>query len=310
MKVIDDLEFYRGIEAEVRSNMKKFETSLVEVAKKAVKEAGFEIGSYPVEGYYYETQELTTYFKCIRTLQEKLTEKKTQSIKKLHNIYTHKIFGLNKSRRTALDMEHGDPDLAPVTVSPVRDPVYYASKEAFEKEGKWTIDNIMKSIDLNNLGTCLVGLAVLVDNINKGKKYNPLATCLACETTVLSREKVCAVTAFMPKSVDWRVSKRVEDYGKEVVSGYNDLFGKNNFKGKLNYVTPDNIEGILKSVDSIIRCVNLNCVDDNGRKSFYHWAIKPKQKTKKDASTIDAYKVVDFMDSRIVTTKDWREITN
>jgi len=309
MKIIDDLEFYRGNEALIRTGMKRFETSIVNIAEKALGEAGFDIGNYPIEGYYYETKELERYFRCIRTLQEKFTEKKTANIKKLHGIYTHPIFGLEKGRRTAIDMEHGDQNLAPVTVSPVRDPIYYASKKAFKSYGTWTIDNIMKNIERDKIGTCLVGLAILVDDDNKKKNYNPIATCLSCETTVLSREKLRVKTSVKaPEGIDWKISKNIEEYGKKVIDGYNELFEKNNFKEKLGYITPDNILGILERADSIIRCVNLNCVDDNGRKLFYHWAIKPKDKVKKDATTIDAYKVVDFMDSKIVTTKDWREI--
>lgn len=309
MKIIDDLEFYRGNETLVRTGMKKFETSLVNIAKKAVGEAGFEIGNYPIEGYYYETKELEMYFKCIRTLQEKFTEKKTANIKKLHNIYTNPIFGLEKSRRTAIDMEHGNINESPVTISPVKDPIYYASRKAFESYRKWTIDNIMKNIDRDKLGTCLVGLAILVDDDNKKKKYNPIATCLACETTVLSREKLAIKISFKaPEQIDWKVSKNIEEYGKKVIDGYNNLFEKNNFKEKLEYITPDNILGILERADSVIRCVNLNYIDDNGSKLYYHWAIKPKKKIKKGASTIDLYKVVDFLDDKIITTKDWREI--
>ena len=35
-----------------------------------------------------------------------------------------------------------------------------------------------------------------------------------------------------------------------------------------------------------------------------------RKKIKKDASTIDMYKVVDFLGSKITTTKDWRQILN
>ncbi len=307
---VDDVQYYRALEAEVRESMKLFEAGLLPLAEQGVKDGGFNVGSYPVEGYYHETPELTKYFNCIRTLQGNYTDKVTPAIQHLHNVYTHPIFGLKQGIRTAINpTDVYYPQLDPVTISPVAEAVTIATQRLADGRPlpDWTTESIMQEAENIPKGTCLVGLALLVDKLHKEKgKYNPVATCAARETTVLSAMKWVVITAVGPETkVDWRVSPKVEAYGKEVVEGYNDLInkygiqvkrgkGSKNVQRDVRQITPQNVESILKSAPDMKRCVNLCSHDKLG---FYHWAIVENN---------EKHRVVDFYAPQIVTTKEYQ----
>lgn len=292
--VVDNTQYFRAVECQVRKYMKKFETPLLPIAEQAVKDAGFTVEEHPKEGYYNETPELRTYFDCLRTLQENFTDKITPSIQKLHDIYTNSIFGLEQGKPTAINPDAGLPFETPVTISPMLDPVSVAS---YHTQPNWTIERIMKELEGMELGICLVGLGVLVDKGNKNPdgSYNPLATCMACETTVLSRMKIAWKGL---RTVDWQVSKDVEKFGNKVIEEYSNLmtaYGDPNLRMPL--VTPENVLKILDEAPRMERCVNLNIIDIPGKpKQYYHWAI---------ISEDTRYRVVDFFKDRIITTQEF-----
>lgn len=295
--VVDNLQYFRAVDAQVRKHMKRFEAGLLPIARQAVKDAGFGVKGVPIEGYYHETPELKEYFTLIRTLQHNYTDTITPAIERLHDVYTHPIFGLGQGRPTAISDRDSKKVMYPnepySTVSPVADPVTVASMKIMPN---WTINRIMNEIDKLNLGTCLVGLALLVDKENSS---NPLATCMACETTVLSRMKAIARGISPVPEVEWRVSKEVEKYGERVVNGYNDLF-RNYAASKLEAerVTQRNAALILENVPPLERCVNLNIDGMTGRPDgYYHWAIEHDGKR---------HVVCEFWSPHIVTTQDWQ----
>lgn len=307
MLTVDNLKFYRAEESAIRTAMKRFEMELFSTADQAVKDAGFEIRDYPKEGYYHD-ETLQGYFDRIRTLQNNFTEKVTPAIKKLHEIYTNPIFGIKQARATALNPDDvyykkGDTlhPSRPVTISTMIDPITVASDKTMPG---WTIEKIMEAIDRDNLGVCLVGLGIMVDEIGKEKKgrYNPLATCLACETTVLTRELCVPMAAPSSKpEVEWKVSPKVEEYGRKVIDGYNSLFNRHSrLRLELAYVTPENAEELFDDAPSVERCVNLNADFLTGRHDpYYHWSIK--------YSSVGDYEVVDFFANEVVTTEKWQQ---
>lgn len=308
--VVDDVQYFRALESEVRESMKAFETGLLPLAEQAVSDGGFTLGNYPVEGYYHETSELTKYFNCIRTLQGNYTNNVTPAIQHLHAVYTHPIFGLKQGVRTAINQtDVYYPQLDPATISPVVDPVTVATQRLApsHKLPNWTTQSIMQEVKKIPKSTCLVGLALLVDELHKEKgKYNPVATCAARETTVLSAMKWIIITSVGPETkVDWRVSPKVEAYGIEVVNGYNDLItlysmmvkrshGPKSAQRIVRQMTPKNVESVLEHAPDMRRCVNLSAHDKVG---FYHWIIVERN---------GKYNVVDFYAPQIVTTKEYQ----
>jgi len=293
--VVDNLQYFRAVDSEVRKHMKRFEAGLLPIARQAVKDAGFPVKDVPIEGYYHENPELREYFTLIRTLQDNFTKKITPTIEKLHDVYTHPIFGLGQGRPTAISDRDNKKVMYPnepySTVSQVADPVSVASMKIMPN---WTIERIMAEVDKLNLGTCLVGLALLVDTESPS---NPLATCMACETTVLSRMKAIARGASPMPEVEWRVSREVEEYGERVIKGYNDLFKNYAASGlEAEKVTPKNAALILENVPPLERCVNIN-IDATRIDGYYHWAIEHDG---------ERHVVLEFWSSHIVTTKDWQ----
>jgi hypothetical protein len=287
MKSITNLDFYRANESQIRTCMKRFETGLLPTAEQAVMDAGLTVREYPKEGYYHETPQLGAYFDCLRTLQSFGSEKVTPAIQRLHDIYTHPVFGLKQGMPTTINpSDVMYPREKKVTVSPVADPMTLVTHDSTDP---WTIDGIMHSMQSVPMGKCLVGLGVLVDEKERRGLYNPVATCLARETTVLSAMK--GVLRGMAPKVDWRVDKAVEEYARDVIDGYGELT-----EMKLQPVTPENVSAYLDQAESPIRCVNIAIDERVMPPQFYHWA------TTFDG---DSLQVVDFFRDRVVTTKDW-----
>ncbi len=304
MLTVNNLDFFRAEESTIRAAMRQFEAGLFPIADQAVKDAGFKIRSYPKEGYYHD--KLADFFDRIRTLQSNFTETVTPAIKKLHEIYTTPIFGIKQARPTALNPDNVYYKQSstvhpsqPVTISTMVDPITVASDKTAPA---WTIEKIMNAVDRDNLGTCLVGLGIIVDQIDreiKGK-YMPFATCMACETTVLTRE-VCSIMGRPQTETEWQVSPEVEEYGKRVIDGYRSLFDKHSkITLKLPYVTLQNFEKLFDDAPSMERCVNLNADFLTRRPDpYYHWTIR--------FSSNGIYEIADFFADRTITTSEWQK---
>ncbi len=297
--IVDDLTYFRALDHSVRDAMKIFETSLADVAEETVSDVGVEVGDYPVEGYYHETPQLTRYFNAVKTLQDpdNFSEKVTDNVRLFNKIYTHSVFGLKQAMPTALNKTDVQwKDHPPVVVSPVIDPVTIATQKTCPN---WTLDTIMTAIEVQELGTCLVGLAVIVDQKNKvNGKYNPVATTWARETTVLSAAKFICTSARSEPEIDWQVSKEVEAYGKKVLAGYADLIENNSITRNVRRpyeVSPKTIRGLLFRADDPERCVHLSTNLDG---SHYHWAVVEEN---------GKYRAVDFNEARIITTKEYQQ---
>lgn len=300
-QIIDDFEYFRAVEVQVRNSMKAFETELLPVANQAVKDASLQVRDHPKEGYYHETPELGAFFDRLRTLQDdkNYTPVITPAIQKLHDIYTNPIFG-RKARRTAIDPTSGRPELKPVIISEVTDPISEASHQIAPN---WTIDGIMEAVQDIKIGKSLVGLGILVDSKKIDRQYNPLATCMSCETTGLSREKIYYLGPADP--IDWRVRAEVERYGDEVLAGYEALISAHSTQPvNILSVTPENIEDLITEGPVNRICVNLN-VNELVPKGFYHWAM--------DVTMRGGNNVFDFWSDRTITTQEyrnkWRELS-
>ena len=301
--VVDNVQYFRAIDSQVRDYMKTFETAKLPLARQALLDSGLSLKGFPKEGYYYETEQLGEFFDHIRTMQEEYSSEITPAIKELHGIYTNSIFGLGQGKPTAINPNVGLPGESQVTISPVIDPITLASEKI---KPKWTVDGIMGQlykdyISTGNIGTCLVGLAAIVDrsNIRVDGSYNPLATCMARETTVLSAMKSVARSMESMPEIDWQVSPEVEQYGAAVIDGYIELFRQNNHKERSEYVSPGNIGAILEKAPSMERCVNLNIDARGSQPIYYHWAIKKSG---------NIFEVVDFwVPGKIITTQDYQK---
>ena len=301
MADVDNLTFFRIVDAQVRQAMQQVETGMLPVAQDALKESGLPLQEHPVEGYYGKTPELTQYLNHIRTLQLNYSDKVGGAITKLHDFYTNEVFGLGQAVRTKINSEGvfypGEP---PVVISPMVDPLTLAIEIVEDKMGinpatvhqDLTIENVAEVLEKTQLGKGLVGFGSLVDRVERGEtgEYNPIATTLARETTVLSAYVMVMRTA-MPQ---YMVSPEVEAQGNTVIDAYNALFKEAGSNVRIQNVTEDNAFALNKDLPEMDRCVRIFNLDLPGQpQEFYHWGIGK-----------EGYqpKVIDFWRKEVITT--------
>ena len=301
MPDVDNLEFFRIVDKQVRDAMQQVETELLPTARQALSETGLSLGKHPVEGYYEKSRELTDYSNHIRTLQLNFSDKVGDSVRRLHDFYTNEVFGLGQAVPTAINSEGvWYPSEQPAVISPMVDPLTVAVTNVGDNPATiyqdLTIENISKELEGIELGKGLVGFGLLVDRIAREKtgEYNPIATTLARETTVLS--------AYVPTLLSipqYRVSPVVEQKGNEVINAYNTLFAASGFEVKIENVTRKNAFGLNHDLPEMKRCVRIFNLELFGMpKEFYHWAIGKEGYTPK---------VIDFWRKEVVTTDMFKQ---
>ena len=102
---VTDVDFFYAIENSIRCLDRGWaayeQNELLPLAKSILNKSGFSIqnmDTYPIEGYYYKTPALTTYFSIIRNLQdnknlEPLINKEWPEFKEIHRICSSPVFG-------------------------------------------------------------------------------------------------------------------------------------------------------------------------------------------------------------------------
>ncbi len=286
--VVDNLTFYRAVLSAVQYEKKRFEEEIIgPSAKEAVKDADLDTkvdDTIPVEGHYNESATFRQLFFHRRALQIHPTSKTSKAIEKLKDIYDHPVFGSKQVSGTI--------------ATPI-DPIVLASDKVYSAP-HGNIDNIMDRIDPNDLDP-LFKLAYMVDNDYKKKtsKWNPLATFLASEKYV-SVGSPARFPRRSKKKVIWEdnaVSKEVIEAAKELIDGYNALFEKHNHKGRINYITKDNIGPKVTPALTMLRFINVNTSD----KGNYYWAMADEI-----SPGIEIYRVIDVLQKDALTNKDWQ----
>ena len=165
------------------------------------------------------------------------------------------------------------------------------------------------------LGTHLVGLAVLVDQTYKNKsqdgKYNPVASTMGAETTVGSRY-VPMLLGAEPRPV---ISPKVEQKGMKVVDAYNELF--TSVPEGEGLLLPTSLSTILDKTDELDmlkivgRCVRVG-EDLRDKRVVYHWAITMDMDSVRVGGlrAVETYplclKTVEFRRPDVVTSEEFR----
>ena len=263
MSDIDNLTFFRIVDKQVREAMQQVETEMLPTARQALADTELPLQEHPVEGYYGKTPELTDFFNHIRTLQLNFSDKVSDAVRKLHDFYSHEVFGLGQAVRTAINAEGiWYPEEPSAVVSPRVDPLTVAVTQVAKSTGTFqgypylfcenlTIESIAKALEGVELGKNLVGLGVLVDKIERSQtgQYNPIATTLARETTVLS-----AYVPTMRGMSQYTVSPEVETQGNAVIDAYNALFKTVDSEVRITNVTRANAFSLNNDLPEMDRC--------------------------------------------------------
>ena len=278
--IVGDFELILGLDSFYRNKMKKYEEKLLPLIREILNKLNKSPEKFLVEGYYYETEKLTEYFNCIKTLkqvpiihQKKI--KKLPGYKKIIQLYCSGLYGEYKF----------DKNILPT----VKDAIYYTLETL--PVNKWNKDNILDTAyeiikDTNNYS--IINLGIILKN--------PVIITALRESVVLYSEFICTGAPppiiYIHKYI-WNVSKNIENMANIIIEIFN---------GICPYKIPEAIESNAElyyyeytenKIDS--RCVRIG-FDDLSNKN-YHWAIKNIK------NMANKYKFIDFWDSELWTTE-------
>lgn len=260
---ITNADYFYMIDNQVRPAMIKIETEeFLPLAKSFLEKCNItldELEDFPIEGYYYETEELSLYFKILRNLQHniyvinKLIE--CDELEQLKQITNNDLFGLeDPSKRGGAGPIKRRYDILTRTLE----------RMPTDMTNPWSINTIMDAIS-NEYGnrTNLVELAYLTKN--------PKCLCCGAETNCLYRMFAhgtgsCCSSSYRKIEYVWQVSPEVEELGQRIVIEYNKLINKN----VIEIPTISNVNKLNRE-PKVPRVALLGYVATS--KEYYHWIL-------------------------------------
>lgn len=273
--VIDNRKVVIAIDHLFRQYMKRFEKqTLLPATKQLLKELSIEKQTFPIEGYYAESNELKEYFLNIRTLQQLPGDfkKQTQQFKEyklLSNIFGSSIFGHQRD-------DYGFLPLRKDAVSLVLEDTPL---------DQWNIENITTKAGeyaSANDDYSLVGCACWL-------KDSVLITCVK-ESMVLYSGLILSDPIF-----EWQVCAELEYRLNLFISEFNKLCNAN-----IRTASPENARYFDKAAELnhiTGRCIALGIPTVN-QTQHYHWAIRKE-------NNLD-YITHDFWSEELWTTERYR----
>jgi hypothetical protein len=281
--IVGDFELILGLDSFYRNQMKEYETKvLLPLIIQIFQKLNISQKEYPIEGYYYESDELKNYFNYIKTLQQVSIKRKEDlqdmsGYKKLTELFCSGLYG---------KYEYKD-NILPQT----KDPIYYAL-ESLPIE-KWNVENIMNTANtiINDTdNTTIVGLGVLLKN--------PIIVTALRESVVLYSDFYCTgAPDFSIKYINkyiWNVSKEIENLANKIIEIFNEICPY-----KIPKAIEKNAEIYYDEFTSNpidLRCVRIGHDNFSGRN--FHWAIKNQEYLTSN------YKFIEFWDTKLWTTED------
>jgi hypothetical protein len=276
-RVVDNRVFLLGLDELYRGAMKRHEQKeLLLCAREIAAKLAVKPANVPIEGYYYESEELTEYFRLVRALQRvpKSRESELQSaasFSRLKQVVTSPIFG------TPLEQGY----LLPAG----KDPLAVALEQT---SPKWEIGALTEAAYQCAVGGddfSLVGLAALA--------RDPVVLCALRESVVLYAAVMVGGAAAVPYEYVWNVDDVVEARAKKFVETFNHLFHE-----RLPEPIADNANGFWIACNEwkcLGRCVRIGFNDAVHPPKQYHWAIDRNEQRK--------LVVKDFWDDEVWTTE-------
>jgi len=255
--MVDDRVFLLGLDALYRSAMKKHERAeLLDCARRVATALNVEPAEVPVEGYYVEHSDLTTYFRLVRALQKAPLERASE------------VQSLPEFRR-----------LLAVTSSPIFGPPYREYllpkgndplSQALEAEKgnaltAWTVLRLTAAagkIARDTSDYSLVGLAARVED--------PVVLAALRESVVLYARDITGSMVPARPTFLWRVNADLCAAAERFVDAFNALFGRE--------LPPPTAEfahafgSAFEESEILGRCVRLGQTREP-QAHFYHWAV-------------------------------------
>ena len=220
---IDDTDYFYMMDNQIRPAMQAAEVNVfLPIAKRVLDKAGVsfdQLKNYPIEGYYWENDNLQLYFKILRNLQHNedvyKKVKDSEELRFLQKVCNNDIWGIEdpykRENKAPLKRRY---DILTITMENVS---IFPDHNTTPRH--WTIARIMAGLKNNyDNRTNLVELAYLTNN--------PKCLCCGAESNILYRMFACAsgsysLHAILAPTYEWNVSPEVEDLGKRIVIAYN-----------------------------------------------------------------------------------------
>ncbi|HEU4389874.1 MAG TPA: hypothetical protein VFV34_18870 [Blastocatellia bacterium] len=255
-RVVDNRVFLLGLDGLYRDLIKEHERGeLLECARRIAGALDAGPADVPIEGYYAEDEQLTEYFRLVRTLQD-IYENRRDEVSslpefiRLQEVTSSPIFG--KPAPTSGLLPAG------------RDPLSQALLDSFPA---WTVDHLVTAACDTALKTddfSLVGLAARIKD----------AVVLAAvrESVVLYAEMAAGAAMYAPEPrYVWKVDSELADQSRRFIGTFNSLFDE-------QLPPPEPAQAARYWVaycdnDILGRCVRLGYDDSTLPVRYYHWGI-------------------------------------
>jgi len=252
--VVNNRVFLLGLDELYRTAMKKHERGeLLVCAQRIATSLDVQPADVPVEGYYTEHADLTTYFQLVRALQGVPLERASEvdslpQFRRLLAVTSSPIFG---------------PPIRKFLLPKGNDPLSVAL-EAARSEEEWTValltaaaGKVARETDDHSL----VGLASRVED--------PVVLAALRESVVLYAKEVTLLGMVWPKFV-WRVDPELCAAAQRFVDTFNALFGPELPPPTAQYAHA--FGGGIDEFKIVGRCVRLGRTDEP-QPRYYHWAV-------------------------------------
>lgn len=265
---IDNTDYFYMMDNQVRPAMQAAEVEIfLPTAKRVLDKAGVEfdqLKDYPVEGYYWESDNLRLYFKILRNLQhnEDVYEKvkDSEELRFLQKVCNNDLFGIeDPHRRESKAPLKRRYDILTITMEDIS---IFPDHDTNARS--WTIERIMAGLKNNYANRAnLVELAYLTNN--------PKCLCCGAETNILYRMFACISGSYSSGSApipiyEWKVSSEVEDLGRRITTAYNELL-------QSEIIVAPTLENHMKltKAPKLPRVAMLGYVTETNE--YYHWIL-------------------------------------
>ena len=279
--VVTDRVFLLGLDELYRTAMKEHERGeLLACACRVAEALDLEPADLPVEGYYTEEADLTSYFLLMRALQAVPLKRESEiealpQFRRLLDVTSSPIFG---------------PPIREYLLPVGRDPLSAALKDATSKS-QWTVPLLTASAATKARETddySLVGLAC--------HAKDAVVIAALRESVVLYAEDVTLGSITWPQ-FEWQVSPELCARAQRFVDTFNTLFGR-----ELPPPTPPYAHAFGAGANEsriLGRCVRIGQTNEP-EPEYYHWAIATEPG--------DQLTVHDFWAPELWTTERYRQI--
>lgn len=285
--VVDNRVLLLGLDYLYREHMKDFEVDhLLPYASKLIDQLKLPISTVPVEGYYYESEELTDYFLKVRTLQKENTQiaqtvKHTPEYQILAEVFSSPIYGYSLSHEGFFPQRLNALHYA-LTATPVNE---------------WSVSTLTTKAQILALENCDISLVGLAASVGDEVVLAALRESVALFSLAAGS---CALedSAYVPPiyQYEWKVDALLEQKANQFITTFNQL--TNNTIPVAQAQNAELFYDAWQKNHIEDRCIYIGFNELKEPIEYYHWAVEYNQ---------GGLTVKEFWSNEICTTEKYRE---